>query len=106
MSDWFLLIVAGLPLLALWLYAAVEVVRRRDLSGARTVMWLAALFLVPVVGLAVYVVARPPRAVGSGQGGANFAAAEALVDAAECRQRGDTTDAEYRAEIVAMNMPR
>ena len=106
MSDLFVLVVAGLPLLALWLYAVVEVIRRRDLGGAGTVAWLVVLVFVPVVGLAIYVVARPPRHVSTGTRDADVSTAEAIVRAAERRQRGETTDDEYGAEIADIGTSR
>ncbi len=120
MSRLFVLVVAGLPLLALWLYATVEVLRRRDLARSRRIGWLLVLLLVPVVGLGLYVVARPPRAQsarrvaglagagpgagrpGAGRAGAGLAAADAIVLAAERRQRGELTDDEYGAAIAAV----
>jgi uncharacterized membrane protein len=106
MSDLFVLVVAGLPLLALWLYAGVEVIRRHDLGGTGTVMWLVVLVFVPVVGLAIYVVSRPPRHVSTGTRDADVSTAEAIVLAAERRQRGETTDGEYGAEIADVGARR
>jgi len=98
--------VAGLPLLALLMYAAVEVIRRRDISGARRVGWLVVLIFVPVVGLGIYVIARPTRPAGAGQRAADVSTAEAVVLAAERRQRGETTDHDYRAEIADITSNR
>lgn len=100
MSELTLLITAALPLVALLLYALVEVIRRSDLSGGHRAAWLAALLLVPVIGLAAYLVARPPRPVKSSTGRVDTSAAVALVVAAERRQRGELTDGEYHAEVA------
>jgi len=102
MSDLTLFVIAVLPLLALLVYALVEVIRRRDLSRGHRVAWVAALLLVSVVGLAAYLIARPPRPVKSSTGRVDTSAAEALVLAAERRQRGESTDDEYRAEIASV----
>jgi uncharacterized membrane protein len=94
-------LVVGAPLLALWLFALGEVIRRADLSGARKLVWLIAL-LVPAIGLAVYVVARPTRALYAERPTADLSVAERIVRVAERRQRGEVTDAEYLSEIDAI----
>ena len=96
------LLVVGAPLLALWAYALGEVIRRTDLTGARKLAWLLALILVPVLGLAVYVVARPTRALYTEQPTTEFSAAEHIVRTAERRQRGELTDDEYLVEITTI----
>jgi len=96
------LLVVGAPLLALWAYALSEVIRRTDLTGARKLAWLLALILVPVLGLAVYVVARPTRALYTEQPTTGFSAAEHIVRTAERRQRGELTDDEYLVEITTI----
>ena len=101
MSAPFALLAVGAPLLALWLYALGEVILRADLSGTRKLGWILAL-LVPVIGLAVYVVARPTRALYAERPTADLSAAERVVRVAERRQRGELTDAEYLSEIEAI----
>ncbi len=102
MNDLWAIIVVALPLLALWFAAMVEVVRRQDLVAGRKVAWLAALLLLPVIGLAVYVVVRPPHAVRVSGGRADQARAETIVVLAERRQRGEIDDETYLAEVRAV----
>lgn len=100
MSDPWVFVLVGLPLVALWIAAVVEVLRRRDLAATRRLAWLAALVVGTVFGLLAYLVARPPRPVRmSGAGSANTARAEAVVLAAERRQRGELDDDAFRDEI-------
>lgn len=55
MFMWFLMLVA----LAIDIAAIVDVVRRPDLSvGART-LWIVFLIVLPVLGVIVYLIARP-----------------------------------------------
>lgn len=96
MIDTWTLVVVAVPLIALWVGAIVEVVRRQDLSGARTAVWILALLLVPLIALVAYVVVRPARAVDAGHQRADTTRAEAIVAAAERRQRGDIDDDGYR----------
>lgn len=101
MDDLAWLIVAAVPLLLLWIGSIIEVVRG-DTTTHRLV-WLAVLVLVPVIGLAAYLVFRPPprptTTVGSGSG----TPAELLVTAAERHQRGELDDEGYRAELARLD---
>jgi hypothetical protein len=104
MSGPVVLLVVGTPLLALWIYAVSEVIRRADLPSARKLAWVVALVLVPVLGLAVYVVVRPTRALYAERPTTGLSAAESIVRVAEQRQRGELTDAEYLVAIAAMTV--
>jgi hypothetical protein len=99
MNERLLLVLVGLPYLAMLLAALVEVVRRRDLPVGRRVVWFAALLVVPVVALFAYVVARPPRSVRISGSDGDPSPAEAIVLLAERRQRGELSDTDYAAGI-------
>lgn len=51
----FLLLVLGLPLLVIWLWALVDAARNPDLSTSARVAWLFAVVALPGVGALVYV---------------------------------------------------
>ena len=57
---WVILIV--IPIITFWVLALVDVVWRGDLSAGRKVLWLLLIFVVPLIGVLVYLVARPRRA--------------------------------------------
>lgn len=57
---WVILIV--IPIITFWVLALVDVVWRGDLSAGRKVLWILLLFLLPVIGVLVYLVMRPRRA--------------------------------------------
>lgn len=103
MSDLWLLLLVGLPILVAVVLAVAEVIARPDLGPGRTVMWVVALVGVPVIAVAVYAVVRPMRgsrahaAVTEGS-----PAAERLVEAAERRQRGEIDDEEFRSTVDAI----
>lgn len=101
MNDWLVLIVVTLPLAALWIAAIVEVVRRRDVPRWRTASWIAALVLIPLVGLVVYLVVRPSRPVESSRATASTERAERVVVLAERRRRGELSDDDYLTELRA-----
>ena len=92
---WYL--IAAVPLLVGTIWAAVEVVRRNDLSTVKQIAWLAALVLVPVISLATYLILRPIHGRSrTSTARSGSAAAEQVVVAAEMRQRGEIDDAEFR----------
>ena len=76
MSEWTLLLIVGLPLLAMWIRSIVEVLRRGDYIATQRLTWLLILILFPVVGLAAYVVARTPPPVSRSGGEASSDRAE------------------------------
>ncbi len=102
MSDTWVLVLAGLPLLGLQLWAIADVVRRRDLGLPRQVGWLFALAFVPIVALGLYVVVRPPRTARHSGGHPDMARAETIVLLSERRQRDEISADEYSAEIAAI----
>ena len=102
MSDLASFVLVSLPLLALLLYMIVDVVRRRDLRVTRRIVWVAVMLLVPIVGLGLYVVVRPPRALQMSGGGADVSTAEHIVVLAERRQRGELSDEEYHEQVDAL----
>lgn len=106
MSDLQVLIVVAVPLVGLWLAVIVEVLRRPDLGGRRRVGWLAALLLLSVPTLAVYLVVRPPRGARISGGVASTERAEALVRRAEARQRGELSDDEWLSALDPSGDPR
>jgi hypothetical protein len=48
--------------LLIWVLGLVDIVRRRDLRTSSKVLWALAVIFVPVVGVLVYLVARPADA--------------------------------------------
>jgi hypothetical protein len=60
MSDlgiwaWFVI----LPLLALWVGAVIDIVKRIDLSKGVAAAWIIGILVFPIVGLVAYMAARP-----------------------------------------------
>jgi hypothetical protein len=54
-------VLIAIPLLLIWVLTVVDIVRRHDLSASRKVLWALVVLLVPIVGVIVYFVARPPQ---------------------------------------------
>lgn len=52
----------AIPLLLIWVLTMVDVVRRHDLRTSSKVLWALVVLLVPVIGVIVYFIARPPQA--------------------------------------------
>ena len=102
MSDlgWFL--IAGLPLIALWIVMLAEVVSRSDLSVGRRVVWVGAFLVASLLALAAYLVVRPGRRTVPDVGPSELGNAEAIVVASERRQLGEIDSAQYRATIAEL----
>jgi Phospholipase_D-nuclease N-terminal len=49
-----------LPVLLLWLYALVDVIRRVDLSSAAKTLWVVAILVLPYLGALIYLAIRAP----------------------------------------------
>ena len=102
MNERTLLLIVGLPLLALWARAIFEVIRRDDLSAVQTVMWVIGLAFVPALGLAVYIVVRTPPKTRVRNATSKTNRAERLVLLAEQRQRGELADDEYPLALAGL----
>jgi len=49
-----------LPVLLLWLYALVDVIRRDDLSSAAKTLWVIPIVVLPYLGALIYLAIRAP----------------------------------------------
>jgi len=56
-----LVVLIAIPLLLIWVLTLVDLLRRHDLNATRKVLWAVVVLFVPVVGVIVYFVARPPQ---------------------------------------------
>ena len=54
-------VLIAIPLLLIWLLTLVDLFRRHDLSTGRKVLWALLVLILPVIGVIIYVVARPPQ---------------------------------------------
>jgi hypothetical protein len=52
----------AIPLLLIWVLTVVDIVRRHDLHASRKLLWALFVLVLPVVGVIVYFIARPPQA--------------------------------------------
>ncbi len=57
-----LAVLIAIPLLLIWVLTLVDLVRRHDLSAGRKVLWALFVLVLPVLGVIIYFVARPPQA--------------------------------------------
>jgi hypothetical protein len=54
-------VLIAIPLLLIWLLTLVDLFRRHDLSTGRKVLWALLVLILPVIGVIIYFVARPPQ---------------------------------------------
>ena len=96
---WFMLI---------WMFIAVfaDVFRRDDLSGWHKAGWLLFVFVLPLIGILVYLIARPKltpadervmeQAMRIESGGSPQSTADEIAKLAELRSSGAITDEEFQ----------
>lgn len=58
--DFFWLFLIYIPLTILWLYTVVDIFRRPDESGLAKFLWLLVVLFIPLLGMLIYFIARPP----------------------------------------------
>ena len=81
---WFI----GLLIVIVDIAATVDVIRRPDLGGGAKVIWVLLIFILPVLGVIAYVIARPSLVdVGEDRDEAKKAASEAAAERARDRAR-------------------
>lgn len=63
MNEWATVIVVLflIPVVALWAYAIIDLLRRTDQRAWRKVAWLVGIVLLPIVGPLLYLIIRPSR---------------------------------------------
>jgi hypothetical protein len=78
----------GLLVVIVDIAATVDVIRRPDLGVGAKVLWVLLIFILPVLGVIAYVIARPSLVdFGENRGDAKKAASEAEAERARDRAR-------------------
>ena len=54
-------VLIAIPLLLIWVLTLVDLFRRHDLSTGRKVLWALVVLILPVIGVIIYFIARPPQ---------------------------------------------
>lgn len=57
----FILLFVFIPLVLLWIFALVDLFRRRGMSAISRVAWLLLIIFLPVIGSVIYLLVRPPE---------------------------------------------
>jgi hypothetical protein len=58
----FFILLIWVPLVMLWAFALVDIFRRNDLRGVSKALWVVVIFVVPWIGVLIYLIARPAEA--------------------------------------------
>ena len=61
--EWFLLLVIWVPLVMLWAMALIDIFKRDDMGGGSKVLWILIIFVIPWIGVFIYLVSRPRTTV-------------------------------------------
>ena len=90
----------------IWMFIAIfaDIFRRRDISGWGKAGWILLIFVLPLIGIVAYVVARPKmeldEAYGPGAYGRppqpGYSRADEIAKLADLRSKGAISDAEYQ----------
>ena len=86
------------PVILLFGYAMIDVLRRPALGVATRVLWLVAFCIVPIIGPLIYLVINPPgsREMEERLAGGESSRAEELSSLASLHDQGKLTDEEFR----------
>jgi hypothetical protein len=95
-----LLTVLEFMLLILWIWLAItvimDVLRSHDLNGWKKAFWLVLIFLVPLVGVLIYIIARGDKMKAHEVSGERMQAIASLSELEDLKDRGILTDAEFQ----------
>jgi hypothetical protein len=108
--DIFWLLLIFIPLVMIWGFALVDILRRDDMPGWLKALWVVIVILAPFLGTLIYLIFRPPGATPAerqmtDQANRAFVEkyapsyhAQQLAVLADLHDRGKLTDAEFAAE--------
>ena len=91
-----------IPLIALWVYGLVDLIRRRDLSPGKRVLWALLIIFLPVLGVIIYFYVAPSTSLPAETPGIRSSAVAAasktdLADIDMMYADGRLSDEEYQA---------
>jgi uncharacterized membrane protein len=91
--------------LVIWMFIAVftDIFRRRDLSGVAKALWIFLIFIIPLIGILIYMIARPADAtreqdmeiLAAQRRAAGYSSAEEIAKAKQLLDSGAITQAEF-----------
>ena len=58
--EFFFILFIFIPMTILWIYTVVDIFRRPDVSGLGKFEWLVLVLFLPLLGMLIYFIARPP----------------------------------------------
>ena len=91
--------------MVIWMFISVfaDIFRRRDLSGIAKAFWIFLIFILPLIGILIYFIARPADAtaeqdaelVASARRAAGYSASAEIEKAQQLLAAGTITQAEF-----------
>lgn len=61
LGEGILVLAIALPIAAFWAFALMDLMRRRDLAGWQTALWVLVVVFLPVIGFVIYFLFRPEQ---------------------------------------------
>jgi hypothetical protein len=92
-----LLAVITIPLVLLWTASLVDIGRRKDLRVWKKGGWASAVVLLPIIGVLVYITARPLRPPPGKETGGRPRVADEVAALVDAHARGDLDDRAFAA---------
>jgi hypothetical protein len=95
--------------MAIWIFISIfmDIFRRDDMSGGMKAVWILVIFVLPLLGCLIYIIARPKatpqdvkmmaQAEAASQAAAGVSTADELTKLAQLRDSGAITIPEYDA---------
>ena len=92
----------------IWMFIAIfsDIFRRNDIHGGKKAMWILFIIFLPLLGILIYMIARPKmteqdkqlmeQAQASQKRAAGYSAAEEIAKAQALKDSGAITDAEFQ----------
>ena len=92
----------------IWMFIAIfsDIFRRNDISGGKKAMWIIFVIFLPLLGILIYMIARPEddrtgqaahgRSRSASNRAAGYSAAEEIAKAQALKDSGAITDAEFQ----------
>jgi len=101
----------------IWMFIAVfaDIFRRNDISGGVKAMWIIFIFIIPLIGILIYMIARPKMteqdkemiaaAQEAQRRAQGYSAADEVAKLAKLRDEGKITAEEYEEQKKRAMMP-
>jgi hypothetical protein len=110
LGEWLIaMVIFFFWVMAIWIFISIfmDIFRRDDMSGGMKAVWILVIFVLPLLGCLIYIIARPKatpqdvkmmaQAEAASKAAAGVSTADELAKLAQLRDSGSITIPEYDA---------